>query len=125
MKIMYEKNLRQYVYVCPCCFNKVENCTCAILPFSLLQLDKKIWPVIKLLNEKGYYTEDCCEGHVDAGDKIYISFRKKYKTNIPLPKGFEGDMSVIFAKITGKSTEAKKRKKRQLLNKLYEWADSL
>lgn len=125
MKIMYEKNLKQYVYVCPNCFNKLENCTCPILPFNLLQLDKNIWPIIKVLNEKGYRTDECCEGHVGSSERIYIFFSKKYKSKTPLPKGFRGDMNFVAAEITGSSIDAKKRKKRQLLNALSAWADSL
>lgn len=125
MKIMYEKNTKQYVYVCPNCFNKLGNCTCPILPFTLLQLDKNIWPIIKTLNEKGYRTDECCEGHVGSCERIYIFFNKRYKSNTPLPEAFSGDMSFIAADITGKSIDAKKRKKRQLLNQLSAWANSL
>ena len=125
MKIMYEKNLKNYVYVCPCCFNKPEGCTCSVLPFTLLQLDKNMWPIIKVLNEKGYYTDECCEGHVNSNERMYIFFRKRYKNKSPLPNGFQGDASFLAADITGCSEDAKRRKKRQLLNSLYEWADSL
>ena len=125
MIVVREKNVKEYVYVCPCCFNKPESCTCSMLPFSLIQLEKNMWPIIKTLNEKGYRTEECCEGHVGLSDKIYISFWKKYKTKKPLPKGFSSGSSILIADITGNSIEAKKRKKRQLLNNLSAWADSL
>ncbi len=125
MKIMYEKNIKQYVYVCLYCFNKPEECTCVALPLKLIQLDKNIWSTIKILNEKGYYTEGCCEGHIGSNETIYIFFRKKYKVTTSLPDGFKGDRSFISAEITGNSVDAKKRKKRQLLNRLYSWAISL
>ena len=54
MIVEREKNVKEYVYVCPHCFNKPENCTCHALPFSLIQLEKNMWPIIKTLNEKGY-----------------------------------------------------------------------
>ena len=70
-------------------------------------------------------TDECCEGHVGLSDRIYISFWKSYKTKTPPPKGFIGGLSLLTADITGSSIEAKKRKKRQLLNNLAAWADSL
>lgn len=46
-------------------------------------IDSEIFPVIKVLNEKGYYTENCCSGHVFEYDGTmsyaYISFG-------PMPK---------------------------------------
>ena len=125
MKVMYEKNLKNYVYVCPRCFNKPENCSCDFLPLSLVQIDKNILPTIKVLNEKWYFTENCCEGHIGSNESMYILFRKNYKSKIALPKGFEGNLGALKANITGSSEEAKKRKKRELLKSLYEWACSL
>ena len=125
MKIMCEKILKIYVYICPKCFNKPADCTCPILPLSLIQIDKNIWPTIKVLNEKRHFTESCCEGHIGANEMIYILFKKKQKINVPLPKGFEGNLYGLKANITGNSDEAKKRKKRKLLNDLYNWACSL
>ena len=122
MEVMYAKNLNHYVYVCPCCFNTPAECTCAILPLALIQVDKQIWPTIKELNRKGYLTESCCEGHVGYNEMIYVLFKKKHKINSTLPKGFEGDATGLRAIITGSSDNGKKRKKRQLLNALYEWA---
>lgn len=122
---MYEKNLKNYVYVCPRCFNKIKECTCDFFPDSLVQLDRNIWPIIKVLNEKWYFTENCCEGHIGANEMMYILFRKTYKIKTPPPKGFEGNGSGLRAKITGSSDQAKKRNKRRLLNSLYEWACEL
>ena len=66
------KNIKQYVYVCPHCFNKVENCECPMLPYELIQIDKNIWPSIKVLNNKLYFTESCCEGHIEDNPKPFI-----------------------------------------------------
>ena len=125
MKIMYEKILKNYVYVCPRCFNKPAECTCVTLPFTLVQIDKNIWPTIKVLNEKRYVTDQCCEGHIGANEMMYVLFAKSYKIKTPLPKGFVGGSVGLKANITGSSDEAKKRKKRKLLNELYAWACSL
>ena len=122
---MHEKNLRNYVYVCPYCFNKLEDCTCSRFPESLIQIDRNIWPIIKVLNNKWYFTEHCCEGHIGANESMFISFRKNYKTKLPLPKGFIGDGGYLKAVISGSSEQAKKRNKRKLLNALYAWANLL
>ena len=125
MKIMYDKILKNYVYVCPTCFNKPKDCTCTILPLTLVQIDKNIWPTIKLLNEKWYKTEECCEGHVGSSEMIYVRFKKNYRFRPLSPKGFEGDGGYLKASITGNNGDAKKRNKRKLLNALHNWACSL
>ena len=125
MNGMYEKNLKNYVYVCPQCFNKMEECSCRSYPFTLVQLDRNIWPTVKVLNEKGYFTENCCEGHIGSNEMIYILFKKLYRIKTPFPKGFEGNSSGLKAIISGSSEQTKKRNKRKLLNSLYEWAYNL
>lgn len=122
---MCEKNLKNYVYVCPRCFNRVEQCTCEYYPESLAQLDRNIWPIVKVLNEKWYFTDSCCEGHIGSNEMMYIIFKKSYKFKVPLPKGFEGNSATLKANICGRSEQAKKRNKRKLLNSLYDWACSL
>ena len=122
---MYEKNLRNYVYVCPYCFNKLEDCACHRFPESLIQIDRNIWPIIKVLNNKWYFTEHCCEGHIGSNESMFISFKKNYKTRVPLPEGFAGEDGYLYAVIPGRSEQAKKRNKRNLLNALYAWANLL
>lgn len=122
---MNEKNVKIYSYVCPYCFNVPEECSCMCLPWKLIQIDKKILPIIRELNRKCYYTEMCCEGHIGYNEFIYIEFKKQKKFKKELPKDFVYDETYIRALITGKSIEAKKRKKRQLLKNLYEWAVEL
>lgn len=64
-------------YVCPECFYPLEECTCEYEPWQLIQIDKGIQSIIRILNEKGYTTNYCCEGHFSEtvkGGEIYISF---------------------------------------------------
>lgn len=122
---MNVKNLRTYVYVCPFCINPVEDCTCERYPMKLVQIDRKIWPIIKILNEKWYVTEDCCEGHIDGNAQIHILFARRYRFGVPFPKGFSGGEDFLRANITGATPQAKQRKKRQLLHALYDWACAL
>ncbi len=118
---MNEKDPKLYLYVCPNCFNVLKECTCDMYPWTLIQIDKKIHPIIKELNRKCFYTEMCCEGHIGTNEFIYIEFKGKYKIK-PLPNGFEGDGSYIRGEIKGKSIESKKNNKRRLLKELYDWA---
>lgn len=122
---MNEKNINLYSYVCPNCFNKIKECECEIYPWSLVQIDKNMLPIVRELNKKMFFTESCCEGHIGANEKIYIIFRKKYKFKVCFPKEFVGDGSYISATITGTSEQAKKRKKQRLLKSLYAWACEL
>lgn len=122
---MYGNDLKAYTYVCSHCFNPLEKCECDQYPETLIQIDKRMVPVIKELNRKYFRTEGCCEGHVGKFDKMYIFFVKKYKFKVPYPDGFTGNGSYIMADIRGNSENAKKRNKRLLLNKLYDWACEL
>ena len=121
---MYRNVLNDFVYVCPHCFNKLEYCTCLMFPHTLIQIDKKIWPTIKLLNEKWYFTEMCCEGHIGGNERIHIIFRKNNRFK-SLPEGFIASDNVIYADIVGKSERSKKISKTKLLNSLHQWAISL
>ena len=123
---MYGNKLKDYRYVCPLCFNTVEQCECPQYPETLIQLDKRMVPIIRELNRKLYRTTWSCEGHVGHFEKIMIMFQKDYKfKKKSIPKGFEYSGIGISAEITGSSDDAKKRNKRRLLNDLYEWACSL
>lgn len=122
---MNEKNIRLYSYVCPNCLNVIGECTCDAYPWTLIQIDKKILPIIRELNRKCYFTDMCCEGHIGSNEFMYIEFKRKYKFKKDLPKDFVGDGSYLKAPIVGKSEEAKKRNKQKLLKRLYEWVIDL
>ncbi len=123
--IMVKNNLKELVYICPSCLNEIENCTCERYPFTLVQLDRKIWPIIKVLNEKWYFTTNSCEGHIGKTEKIIILFDKSYKIGQALPKGFVYKEGALSATITGTSVHSKKIKKQKLLNSLYVWSCSI
>ena len=118
---MNEKNVKIYSYVCPQCLNVPENCTCSQLPEMLIQIDKKMLPIIREFNRRWYRTIRCCEGHIGSSESIYIQFVKKYKFKKAFPKGFSYGEGTILGNIAGKSESAKKRNKRKMLKALYEW----
>ena len=39
---MHEKNIKNYIYVCPICLGKLEECKCFAFPLTLIQIDKNI-----------------------------------------------------------------------------------
>lgn len=117
-------NLKNYLYVCPHCFNVVEYCTCFSLPHSLIQIDKNILPIIRVLNQKGYFTDICCEGHIGGCERMHIIFKKNYKFKT-LPDNFIQSGELIYADITGKTEHGKKIKKAKLLKELLSWAELL
>lgn len=54
----------------------------------LLDIDEEILPQIILLNNKGYSTQYCCQGHINNSVvRLYILFEQEY-TFKSLPKGF-------------------------------------
>ena len=66
-------------YVCLECwevFNeKFDNCPKANCTGSVVQIDELMFPIIKILNSKGYYTNYCCSGHVyDEYCSPYVLF---------------------------------------------------
>lgn len=59
--------------------------------YTYYQIDKGFRPIIKTLNEKGWITCYCCEGHIDKLTKkserwsSYIAFKEVYNFPIPIP----------------------------------------
>ncbi len=122
---MEEKNVKNYLYVCPFCLRILKECTCIAFPERLIQIDRNMLPIIRELNKKCFATETCCEGHIGSNEFMYIEFSQKYRFGKEIPTGFAINGHILQANITGKSEQAKKRKKRQLLNTLYQWACEL
>lgn len=55
---------------------------------TLKEIDELFVPIIKIFNQKGYYTKYCCSGHAsEISPNSYISFKKNIKFPI-LPKGY-------------------------------------
>lgn len=86
-----------YNYVCPWCFNQIEDCTCDMASYSLIMIDNKLQKAIRELNQKKYFTVDCCEGHFyNPIPNTYISFVRPVKlSNIPNGFQYEKDGNVI------------------------------
>ena len=83
---MYDNGLKEYSYVCSHCFNPLNKCDCEQYPETLIQIDKRMVPIIKKLNDMFYKTEGCCEGHIGKFDKIYIFFVKNINSKFRILK---------------------------------------
>lgn len=125
------KNKESYMnYVCPHCFYTLDECKCEnSLPYYLIWIDKGIQEHVRILNQKGYRTNDSCESHSKYMN-MYISFVYDYGfgDTLPLPNGFKrmkknSAVSVLYNnKMTDEEFEI--QKKEHLAN-LLEWCNSL
>lgn len=125
-----EKNKDAYLnFVCPYCWNTLDNCTCSIYPpYHTIFIDKNIQEHIRLLNEKGYRTIGCCEGHRKVCLNTYISFTNDYFTEKDMPNGFgynKKKRAVTCSYPTRITEEEMEELKEEKLAILLEWCKSL
>lgn len=125
------KNKQAYVnYVCPKCFHQLNKCTCEYFPpYSLIFVDEKIQDIVRILNEKGYCTNGCCESHF-KGDcvTLYVTFCVSTLFKNALPDGFKyiKQGHGIGYEYPKKITEQEFNElKQQKLAELLEWAKNL
>lgn len=123
-----KKNKDSYInYVCPYCWNTLDNCVCDIFPpYHLVFIDKNIQKHIQILNNKGYRTTGCCEGHMEVCISTYITFANSDFENIP--EGFKYDKKrrMIHYNYSTRLTEKKMEEmKKEKLDALLKWCESL
>ena len=76
---VYDKSNIQPIF-----YNGEENYRCPnpACKCELTEIDELIFPIIKILNDKGYHTDFCCSGHSwDDYDKAYIKFYSFFDNN--------------------------------------------
>lgn len=124
IKKMYEN------YVCPDCWNQVQDCTCKYFPpWHLIMVDVEMQEIVRVLNNKGYVTNGSCSSHYNGNSIMYISFITPYES-IGLPDGFsyaKGKTSIVYS-FKKKERENKalyEEIKAQKINTMLEWALSL
>ena len=125
-----EKNKDVYMnYVCPYCWNTLDNCTCELFPpYHLIFIDKNIQEHIRILNEKGYRTMACCEGHRDVCINTYVAFANNYFKDIDTPDGFEYDKKrriITYTYSTKLEEKEMEELKKEKLKTLLNWCKSL
>lgn len=116
-------------YVCPHCWNTLNNCKCDLFPpYHLVFIDKNIQEHICVLNEKGYRTIGCCEGHRTVCINTYIAFAQNYFDDIKIPDGFKYNKkkrTIRYAYSTRLKKEEMENMKKEKLAVLLEWCKSL
>jgi hypothetical protein len=56
---------------------------------QVIEVDDMFLPIIKLLNEKGYFTSYCCSGHIkDCRSNTYIVFDNTIQGLPSIPEGY-------------------------------------
>lgn len=125
------KSKKAYMnYVCPYCWHTLNKCTCELFPpYNLIFIDSGIQEHIRILNEKGYRTIGCCEGHIKVCINTYIAFAKDYFTGIEnMPDGFKYNKSrkmITYTYSTRLTKENMEEIKKEKLETLLEWCKSL
>lgn len=125
-----ERNKEVYMnFVCPFCWNTLDNCTCEFYPsYYLILIDRNIQKHIRILNEKGYRTTACCEGHRKVCLNTYIAFAQNYFEDTEMPDGFKYNKKrriveyIYSRKLTEDEMEGLKK---QRLEALLKWCENL
>lgn len=116
-------------YVCPYCWHTLNKCTCDLFPpYHLILIDSNIQEHIRILNEKGYHTMGCCEGHKKVCVSTYISFARDYFKGIDMPEGFkynEKKKMIAYVYSTKALRNNMEEIKKEKLEILLEWCKSL
>lgn len=118
-------------YVCGICFHKLHECTCNFVPSELIMIDEGIQDCVRILNDKGYTTNGCCEGHyANRGSVTYISFIMRFEDLIEagLPEGFKWEKRKNIIAHYYKNIESRREfmiEKRKALDSLLEWCARL
>lgn len=116
-------------YICPYCWNTLNNCSCDLFPpYHLIFIDKNIQEHVRILNEKGYRTTACCEGHMKVCINTYIAFADNYFVDVGTPEGFKYDKKrkMVTYSYSAKLTKAKMEEiKKEKLEILLEWCKNL
>ena len=125
-----KKNKKAYInYVCPYCWNTLDNCTCELFPpYHLVFIDRNIQGHIRILNEKGYRTTGCCEGHKTTCINTYVAFAEDYFEETGIVEGFKYDKKrrMVSYTYSQKLTEEKMEKlKAEKLKILLDWIKNL
>jgi len=127
-----ERNLESYLnYVCPYCWNILNECVCEIFPpYHLEFIDRGIQAHIRILNNKGYRTTGCCEGHMEICVSTYVAFGQEYfNDDMVPPDGFIYDKKrrmIRHEYATRKLTqESFEKEKSDHIKKLLLWCKNL
>lgn len=92
-KPLEKRGRHPYRLLCLRCLNEEKNCTCKREnPFRYryyTEIDEDMFDAVRMLNQKGYYTNFSCQGDVSCDDKnarfeSYISFCEFITEDLPI-----------------------------------------
>ena len=116
--------------LCNKCFKSRKECTCNPTTRGFVEIDDEIVEHIRILNEKGYETTNCCAGHIEnIWFTPYITFKNKYNFDT-MPELFTYNKRLKGLYYTNKWEDIKDRKQRQVIatnarNVLLDWIRDL
>lgn len=104
--------------LCCNCFQK--DCKCDKPRFE--EIDNNIVDNIILLNNKGYKTVACCEGHKESKIfDLYIMFMNELNVEVPEPFKLSKNKKILrFTKNSEKITDEQIKELREILHKWIE-----
>lgn len=90
-------------------------------------VDNKLQEAIRKLNQKRYFTVDCCEGHYHFSiPNTYISFVRPVKLpNIPNGFQYEKDGNVIRKIYNVETKQEFEEAQREAIQNINNWVDAL
>ena len=115
-------------YICPCCNEQLEHCTCPIPPSFLYGCEESMQDIAKVLNKKGYVTRCCLDAHGYRQGFIYFSEEYGLTHRLPLPDGCtysHADHVLTFKRARSVSGEKAKLLDKKRLEDMMAWAESL
>lgn len=117
-------------YVCTACWKQLGECNARFKPYHLTFIDVGIQDIVRTLNNKGYRTGGCCEGHNNNGTCTYVSFYDRLSDYAiaNVPDGFkikDNGSSIVSEYYKYKSDGKFEMVKAKRIDALREWADSL
>lgn len=121
-------HLSEVAYVCPRCLNELEECACRLYPYYLIQVDRMILPIVRILNMKGYQTVSCCAGHLTSKGNIHVQFAEAFDFPVQIPSGstyWKVKRAVDFGLLHDPSDESYLEHQKAALERLREWAEAL
>lgn len=112
-------------YICPKCFNQIQNCICEYSPYTLLMIDEPMQYAIKNLNQKNITTESCCASHYKKKNQetiMYISFTECPKE---IPIDWKKNGNRIHYKFCPKDKKEFIETQKKEIEKLNQWTDNI
>lgn len=113
-------------YVCPNCWEQIQNCKCNSHPYKLINIDVLMQYAIRNLNLLRIKTYGCCEGHYYKNQiaNIYINFREDSKMK-GCPKGWKRSNETIYFYFYPKSKREFLTIQKEAIKNLNEWVNEI